>query len=73
MITIKQYPLLDQIQYLESQGKLYREHAEYRLSKLEHAVFKRDIPLDPKKRLDPNTLLARLDRLEAAMTWWKRA
>lgn len=73
MSMVKEYPLLNQIKYLESRGKLYREYAEYRLGKIEHAVFKRGIPLDPKKRLDPNTLMARLDRLEAAMTWWKQA
>lgn len=64
--------VIDQLKELEGKGDAYRKGIERRIARLEKRVFK-EIPFtDTHSLLDPNTLLARVDRLEGAMRWWKK-
>lgn len=72
MLKKKKYTFGEQLEQLQKKGKLYRTIADNRLTRLEEVVFHYAFPFEPEKRTDPVTLMARLERLEAAMTWWKR-
>ncbi|MFZ2556228.1 MAG: hypothetical protein WAX57_05315 [Minisyncoccia bacterium] len=69
----KKYTLLEQFQILRSKSDTYRARADRRITRLEKAVFDIMPPTPARRRLDPITLLARVDRLEAAMKRRKHA
>ena len=52
-------------------GKLYLERTELRIKKLEEAVFKNRPFINPATQFKQNSLIARIDRLEAAVSWDK--
>lgn len=69
----QKYTLTEQVEILKSRGREYLSRSERRIKRLEETVFRNPPPIDPKTRLKPIALLVRVDRLEAAMKWWKRA
>lgn len=65
----KTYTVTEQIDVMRSRGRTYLVRIEGRIKKLEETVFQSPPPVEPRSRLQPIALLARIDRLEAAVGW----